>query len=233
MCFCIYILWGAFHIQTIRERVGVHQREAGTNLFSLECWVSLSPVWSHVTTRSNVFASVMSTNKMLWNNDLHHGKEVGKDGGQEGRAKKGSSRDGVGWAKISGKANPDIKHQTKLQLSQVYTLPWLRSTASFLLRPALCSLPEVKTKSLKGKPWRPDSSERVMSQSSNQPLMGTPIAVPTSCQTSLQKDWSSLMGIQRSQEPCAVWVTQTPRVLKQMQKSQSTPGQPSPNTRVL
>jgi len=128
---------------------------------------------------------------------------VGKHGGQEGRAKKGSSRDG-GWAKISGKANPDIKHQTKLQLSQVHTLPRLKSSATFLLRPPLCSLPEVKTRSLKGKPWRPDSSERVMSQSSHQPLMGTPIAVPTPCQSSLPKDWSSLMEIQRSQEPCAV-----------------------------
>jgi len=88
---------------------------------------------------------------------------VGNDGGQEGRAKKRSSRDG-GWAKISGKENPDIKHQTKLQLSQVHSLPRLRSTAFFLIRPALCSLPEVKTKSLKGKLWRPDSSERVMSQ---------------------------------------------------------------------
>jgi len=135
--------------------------------------------------------------------------------------------------KISGKANPDITHQTKLQLSQVHTLPRLRSTASFLIRPALCYLPEVKTKRLKGKTWRPDSSESVMSLSSNQPLMGKPIAVPTPCQTSLQKDWSSLMEMQRSQEPCAVWVTPTPRVLKQMKKSQSTPGQSSPNTRAL
>jgi len=135
--------------------------------------------------------------------------------------------------KTSGKANPDIKHQTKLQYSQVHTLPRLRITASYLLRPALCSLPEVKTKSLKDNPWRPDSSERVMSQSCNQPLMGMPIAVLIPCQTSLQKDWSSLMEIQRSQEPRAVWFTPTPRVLKQMQKCQSTPGQSSANTRAL
>ena len=41
-----------------------------------------------------------------------------------------------------------------------FTLSPNSETASFLLRPALYSLPEVKTKSLKGKPWRPDSSER-------------------------------------------------------------------------